>query len=261
MTLIYESGLVAVHHGDALRILPTLPAASVDAIITDPPYSSGGQYRGDRTADPLTKYFPADSPTRRLSTFVGDNRDQRSFLLWSAMWLDEALRVARPGAVLAVCSDWRQLPTMTDAIQIGGWTWRGIVPWRKPNPRPQLARFSAACEYLVWATAGGRPTDYPADTLHGFVEADPPRDRLHPTQKPLEIFRHVVRIAPVGGVVLDPFAGSGTTGAAALLEGRRALLVERMRHFADVCADRLREVEAGPRNPAAPTLFDEDMPA
>ncbi|HET8640689.1 MAG TPA: DNA methyltransferase, partial [Pseudonocardiaceae bacterium] len=205
MTLVYESEHAAVHRGDALRVLPALPPCSVDAIITDPPYSSGGQYRGDRTADPRTKYFPADSPTRRLETFTGDNRDQRGFLRWSTMWLDEALRVAQPGAVLAAFCDWRQLPIMTDAIQAGGWTWRGIVVWCKPNARPRRARFSAACEYLVWATAGGRPVDYPADTLHGFVEADPPRDRVHPTQKPLEVLRHLVRIAPPDGLVLDPF--------------------------------------------------------
>jgi site-specific DNA-methyltransferase (adenine-specific) len=240
---MYESARATVIHGEALAVLTTLPDAHVDAVITDPPYSSGGQYRGDRAGDPLTKYVTSASSARNLATFGGDNRDQRAYLTWCALWLSEALRVARPGAALCVFCDWRQLPVTTDAVQAGGWTWRGIVVWRKPNHRPQLGRFSAVCEYIVWATAGHRPTDYPAETLQGFVVASAPAHRDHPTEKPLAVMRYLTRIAPPDGLVLDPFAGSGTTAAAALMESRRALAIEISDHYAGHTADRLRKIE------------------
>jgi site-specific DNA-methyltransferase (adenine-specific) len=117
-------------------------------------------------------------------------------------------------------TDWRQLPITTDIIQAGGYVWRGIVPWHKPSSRPQAGRFTASCEYVVWGSAGPLPVDYADACLPGFYQAQPPRERDHITQKPLDVMRSLVRIAPKGGVVLDPFMGAGTTGVAAVLEGR-----------------------------------------
>lgn len=146
-----------------------------------------------------------------------------------ALWLGEALRVTVPGGALVMFTDWRQLSAACDALQTGGWIWRGIVPWIKPDARPQRGRFTAAAEYAVWGTAGPRPIE--GDTLPGYYLARAPRatsleGRHHITQKPLDVVRSLVRIAPVGDTVLDPFAGSGTTGVAALAEGRRFVGVE-----------------------------------
>ncbi len=172
---------IRILHGNALRLLLDLETASVDALITDPPYSSGGMMRSDRTLGVHAKYVTSGSGSKDLVGFSGDNRDARSYGYWASLWLTEALRVVKPGGVCILFTDWRQLPTTTDALQAGGWVWRGIVPWAKPNARPQQGRFSAQCEYAVWGTNG--PRKLAGDCLPGFFEADPPRSRDHVTQK------------------------------------------------------------------------------
>jgi len=187
----------------------------VDAVITDPPYSSGGMTRSDRTAPSTrTKYATSDA-RHDLADFSGDNRDQRSYGYWCSLWLGECLRATRPGGVAVVFSDWRQLPTVTDALQAGGWVWRGIVPWTKPNPRPQLGRFDAQCEYAVWGSNGPMVENGSPARLPGFYEAQPlpARTRRHLAEKPLSVMRALARIVPAGGIILDPFMGSGTTAS------------------------------------------------
>ena len=239
----YEDESVTLHGGDALAVLRELPTASVDAVITDPPYSSGGMVRGDRAmATTSAKYQQSQSQAKYVE-FTGDNRDQRAYAYWSALWMSEALRVTRPGGLILAFTDWRQLPATTDAIQGGGWVWRGVVPWVKPTARPQSGRFTSQCEYVVWGSAGPMPMDYSAAVLPGFYQAATPREREHMTQKPIDVMRNLVKIAPDGGTVLDPFMGSGTTGAAAVLEGRRFVGVEMVPHYQQVAERRIREAE------------------
>lgn len=227
--------------GDALALLQETETASVDALITDPPYSSGGFFRGDRMMSPGAKYIESDSAVQGLTTFAGDNRDQRGYGYWMSLWLGESLRVLKPGAVAAIFTDWRQLPTTTDILQAGGYVWRGVVPWTKPSTRPQAGRFAAQCEYVVWGSAGPMPVDYGVPSLPGFFEAMAPRERIHMTQKPLSVLRELVKIAPEDGLVLDPFMGSGTTGVAAVIERRRFLGFEVMQEICEVAHTRIRE--------------------
>lgn len=237
-----------VIHGEALAELAHLEAHSADAAITDPPYSSGGQFRGDRTQSTRTKYVQTDSTSgNQLAAFNGDSRDQRAYLTWCALWLAELQRVVQPGGICALFTDWRQLPTTTDALQAGGWVWRGIVPWHKPNGRRTQGRYANNCEYVVWGTNGPRPLDALPTSLGGFFQANAPRgrDREHITQKPVEVLRELVRIVPAGGTVLDPFAGTGTTGVAAVLEGREFVGVEQNGHFHRIAAERV-ETARGP---------------
>lgn len=212
--------------GDALAVLPKLATASVDAVITDPPYSSGGTYSAQRTTLSTRRKYVSSGAGHSLPDFPGDNRDQRSYGYWCSLWLGECLRVCRPGGVCLVFTDWRQLPTVTDALQAGGWTWRGIVPWAKPAARPQLGRFTAQCEYIVWGSAGRMDPQSNRVTLPGFYQFAPPRRREHITQKPLELLRALVKIVPAGATILDPFVGSGTTGVASLEEKRRIIGIE-----------------------------------
>lgn len=230
-----------LHRGDALAVLRDLPSGSVDAVITDPPYSSGGMVRGDRMASTKLKYVNTGSSSHDLEDFTGDNRDQRAYAYWCALWIGECVRVAKQGAVLALFTDWRQLPATTDALQSGGAVWRGVVPWAKTTYRPQSGRFAAQCEYVVWGSAGGMGTDYSLPSLPGFYTAASPREREHITQKPIDVMRSLVQIVPEGGTVLDPFMGSGTTGVAALLEGRNFIGVEMTEHYHEVAARRLAE--------------------
>lgn len=240
----YQDDTVTLYGGDALAALAAMPDASVDALVTDPPYSSGGFTRGDRTEGTKSKYLQSDSGNRdRLVDFAGDNRDQRGYQFWCTLWLSETLRILKPGGVACLFTDWRQLPVTTDVLQAGGYVWRGVVPWHKPASRPQAGRFTASCEYVVWGSRGGMGMDYTAPVLPGFFQANSPRERDHITQKPVDVMRQIVRIAPEGGVVLDPFMGAGTTGVAAALEGRRFVGVELVEHYQQVSERRIREAQ------------------
>jgi site-specific DNA-methyltransferase (adenine-specific) len=247
-------GRAVVYVAEALAVLRELPAESVDAVFADPPYSSGGAFRADRAATgTVGKYLSTEAGADRWPDIAGDSRDQRSYSYWCALWLSECLRITRSGGVGMVWTDWRQLPTTSDSLQAGGWVWRGVVPWAKPDARPRPGRFRNSCEYVVWGSAGSMPiTD--AAPLPGFYDATAPRHRVHPTQKPLSVIRGMVRIVPPGGVILDPFCGSGTTGVAALLEGRRFIGIESIAEYADIATRRLGETRSD--DPSVPSLFD-----
>ena len=238
----HRDGNATLYLGDALAVLAELDTGSEDAILTDPPYSSGGAFRGDRMASTRTKYLDSEAGNADdVPDFTGDNRDSRAYGYWSALWIGEALRVLKPGGVIGVFTDWRQLPTTTDALQAGGAVWRGIVPWFKPASRPQLGRFTNACEYVVWGTNGPRKLGALDNVvLPGFYVESAPSDRKHQTQKPVSVLRSLVQIVRPGETVLDPFMGSGTTGVAALLEGRVFVGVERDQHWLDVARERFR---------------------
>jgi len=212
--------------GDCLEVMRGLPDGVFDALITDPPYSSGGQFRSDRSQSVAVKYVQTDSVQTCRTDFTGDNRDQRAFLVWCTMWLSEALRLTRPGGICAIFTDWRQLPTMTDAIQCGGWVWRNIVTWWKPGIRMQRGRFSSSAEYLVYGSRGV-PTpgeDSPQNVLQCAPVAG--SEKEHIAQKPVKLLEDILGVVPAGGLVLDPFCGSGTTLEAARNRGLRYVGIE-----------------------------------
>lgn len=228
--------------GDALDVLPTLAEESIDAVVTDPPYSSGGMVRGDRMGSTRKKYTSTDSEAADdVVPFSGDNRDQLSWVLWSTLWMMEARRTLKQGGTCVVFTDWRQLPATIQAMQCAGLVFRGIVPWHKPSARPQKGRFSAACEFAVWGSNGPMATE--GDCIAGFVSAQPAKmaDRDHLTQKPVAVMEHLLRIVPAGGVVLDPFMGSGTTGVACVRTGRGFIGIDIDQHWHDVAARRMKE--------------------
>ncbi|MNM39812.1 Modification methylase DpnIIB [compost metagenome] len=226
--------------GDALSLLPTLESGSFDALITDPPYASGGLTAAARQKPPSEKYVQGGKVTRHAD-FLGDERDQRSHLQWMTLWLSECARLLKDGAPVCVFTDWRQLPLTTDALQCGGFTWRGITVWDKTEGvRPQRGRFRNQAEYIVWGSKGGMPLDRKAPTLPGVIREKVRRDdKLHMTGKPTALMRQVVRICEAGGRILDPFAGSGTTLVAAQLEGFGWTGCEVTEHYAQVARERL----------------------
>ena len=230
---VSDCGTVTLYCGDCLEVLPTLEAGSVDAVVTDPPYSSGGMVRGDRMASTRKKYQSSQVLDEK-PLFTGDNRDQRGFLAWCSVWLMHLEQVTVPGGVCCLFTDWRQLPTTTDALQSGGFVWRGIVPWDKCNSRPMPNRFTSQCEYVVWGTNGPRDFDTEGATYHdGIIRCQPPPncDRVHSTQKPVEAMTPLVEIAKPSEVVLDPFMGSGTTGVACIQAGRKFIGIEKTPHY------------------------------
>ena len=231
----------AVDRCDAMHFLGRLPDESIDATITDPPYSSGGAFRSDRSPSAKTKYLTTRSRSlERLPEFYGDNRTERGLLLWSSLWLSEAWRVTKPGGAIAVFTDWRSLPTFSDALQSGGWSWRGIGVWVKPTgkSRPTLGGLWNDTEYVLWGSKGSRTS---GECLPGTWQCAGPASatRLHVTEKPHQILNDLVRLAPPDGTVLDPFAGSGTTLAAAVGLGRDSIGIDLDPRNADLARERV----------------------
>lgn len=240
MNPYHDQDGATIYHGEALAALASLANDSVDALVTDPPYSSGGQFRGDRTASTREKYVDTRDTLGRLD-FAGDNRDQRSFGYWCALWLAECLRIVKPSGTAALFADWRQLPTTTDALQAGGWVWRGVAAWDKTEAaRPRKGAFRNQCEFLAWGTNGAARADGPC--LPGVWRASArSEERHHIAAKPESVMKGVLAIVPAGGVVLDPFMGSGTTLVAARDLGLRAIGIETIEANCEIAAKRLAQ--------------------
>lgn len=258
--LVHSGGGLQLYTGDSLQLLPSVVGTeTVSVTCTDPPYSSGGLFRGDRTRSTTAKYV--DSTVRKNGNvgreeYTGDNRDQLGMLYWSALWCSEVHRATIPGGLLLMFCDWRQITAAILALQAGGFIFRGIVPWDKTtSARPQSYRFRNQCEFVVWGSKGPMPGPTAgAPCLPGFFTVEPDgvaellalealaeleaeagldvdalpgvvrcrvskEDKeLHEAGKPLGIFRELLQIAPPGGLILDPFMGSGPCGVVAWAE-------------------------------------------
>jgi site-specific DNA-methyltransferase (adenine-specific) len=251
----YEDEWVTLYHGEALDVLRQLPAESVDVLMTDPPYSSGGMFRGDRQRDVKDKYTVpgggGGSAAFRgvdYGTFAGDSRDQRSWMGWVAAWSFAALRATRVGGHAFIFTDWRQLPAATDAAQLGGWSWRGLVTWDKGQDRglPVRGYFRSNVEYVVWATHGptarrDEVTEFPGSLVSAPIRSGG-TNRYHPTEKPVELLRHLLAVVPgAQHIILDPFAGSGSSLVAAKESGHRAIGVEIDERYCEIAARRLSQ--------------------
>jgi len=238
----YSDEAVTIYHGEALAVLAELPGGAADMMITDPPYSSGGQFRGDRTDRPENKYHDPRREGLAGLDFTGDSRDQHAFGYWAALWLDQLRYVVAPGGLVGLFCDWRQLAVTSDALQAGGHVWRGVFVWDKTEGvRPTLGRYSSQCEYVVWGTNG--PRTLAGGAYPGLFRKATPRgdDRHHMTAKPVEVMSCLLGPLPPGGTVLDPFAGSGTTLVAAKASGRRAIGIELDERYCEVAARRLAQ--------------------
>lgn len=244
--------LNTVTYGDALRLLGDLPDVCIGSVITDPPYSSGGAFRGDRMAKTSDKYQSSEH-RGRYEEFSGDTRDQRGYFHWCALWMAECWRVAVPGAPICVFTDWRQLPTTTDALQAGGWVWRGIVAWDKTEAaRPQKGRFRAQCEFVVWGSKGQLWSDGREDRpcLPGvYRQAVNSKQKDHIAAKPIGLLRYLMQIAQPDLPVLDCFTGGGSVLQAAAELGLPYIGFEIDEPHAVIAAKKL--------NAYTPSMFDE----
>lgn len=219
MTPYYEDDRATLYHGDALDALRELPDASVDAVVTDPPY--------------------------KLSQEYGTTTDPDNLLAVSSIWpvAVEMLRVAKPGAMCAMFYDTRILPLALEAMRGAGWKYvRGLTLYRRWGQASLLAGWMSTSDFvLIFAAPGAKPV------FHGAVRHDVyVRDKAepisygHPAQKPLDHCQHLVsNVCPPGAVVLDPYMGSGTTGVAALATGRRFVGVEITERYAAASRDRI----------------------
>ena len=244
-TLDHSFTGATIIHGDVLHTLRDFPDGMFGGIITDPPYASGSADQNARQQGTGAKYTSVKSGNP-LPDFEGDAKDQRSWTHWMAEWLTEARRVCKPGAPICLFIDWRQLPSMTDALQWAGWIWRGTLVWDKTNSRPQRGRFRQQAEFVVWGSNGHMPADRVAPVLPGVFRQSMPSHakRSHQTEKPLGVMQEMVHIVEPGGIILDPFAGSGTTILAAKNEGYSAVGIELSQHYAKIAAKRIEEADS-----------------
>ena len=201
-------------HGDTLKLVKAFQPGTFDAVITDPPYASGGTKQNERNRTTNQKYSSM-SPEKALPDFDGDQKDQRSWTHWMAEWLYDVRKACKSGAPICLFIDWRQYPSMTDALQWAGWIWRGTAVWDKTNSRPQKGRFRQQTEFIIWGSNGPMPISRPVSCLPGVFRYGNPQNRVHVTEKPLQLMKDVVQICEPGGRILDPFAGAGTTILAA----------------------------------------------
>jgi len=126
-------------HGDTLKLVKGFQPGIFDAVITDPPYASGGTKQNERNRTTNQKYSSMKAENA-LPDFDGDNKDQRSWTHWMAEWLYDVRKACKRGAPICLFIDWRQYPSITDALQWAGWIWRGTAVWDKGNSRPQKGR-------------------------------------------------------------------------------------------------------------------------
>lgn len=242
----FESKGIAIYQGETLELGSQLPETIFDALITDPPYCSGaaGSSVG---ADPASKYCHSGKTLGRPS-FGGDFRDQRSFKYWCSLWIGQALRACKDAAYGLVFTDWRQLASMIDSLQAGGFCFKGLISWDKGRAAraPHKGFFRHQCEYIPWGSKGkvARPKILgPFDGCFSIPVKQ--EDKHHMTGKPTPLMQKLVQCVPIGGIALDPFCGSGTTLVASVLEGRQAIGFEASEEYCEIAARRIEAAQRG----------------
>lgn len=245
--------------GDCIEAMNALPANSVDLIFADPPYNL--QLKGDLHRPDNSRVDAVDDDWDQFSSFAAYDKFTRA-------WLKAARRVLKPDGAIWVIGSYHNIFRVGAAVQdLGFWILNDVV-WRKSNPMPNFRgkRLTNAHETMIWAgksEAGKYCFNY--DALKALNEGIQMRsdwempicsgherlkndegEKAHPTQKP-EALLHRILIGTTqpGDVVLDPFFGTGTTGAAAKRLGRNWIGIEREADYIKVARKRIAEVEAG----------------
>jgi modification methylase len=248
---------------DCLNALKALPAASVDLVFADPPYNL--QLATDLMRPNNTRVDGVDDEWDKFSSFA----DYDAF---SRAWLSECRRILKPDGAIWVIGSYHNIFRLGAALQdLGFWIQNDVV-WRKVNPMPNFRgkRLTNAHETLIWAARDRRSratfnyeslkaqnddVQMRSDWLFPICSGperlkDEGGRKAHPTQKP-EALLHRILIASSkpGDIVLDPFFGTGTTGAVAKRLGRRFIGIERDRDYARAAEERIARVT--PLSPSA----------
>lgn len=231
-----------VIEGDCLDVMRQLPDGCVDAVVTDPPYCSGGFTEAARRG---SNGSGLRSETRRDGGwFTADNMGTAG-LSWLMRAISiEALRVLRPASSYCVFTDWRMVPALAPVIESAGFRWQNLVVWDKGSAG--IGRgFRATHEMMMQFTNG-------VAEYHNASEGNVLRvgrmngsEREHQTQKPVELMAKVLRVvAAKNAVILDPFCGSGSTGVAANGLGMRFLGIEREAAYVAIARRRIADAAA-----------------
>ena len=253
--------------GDCIEVMDSLPPGSVDLIFADPPYNL--QLKGN-----------LHRPDNSLVDAVDDEWDQfgsfEAYDKFTRAWLKAARRVLKPDGAIWVIGSYHNIFRVGAAIQDAGFWMLNDVVWRKANPMPNFRgkRLTNAHETLIWASrsedskytfnyeamkALNEGTQMRSDwvlpicTGHERLK-DENGDKAHPTQKPESLLHRVlIGTTNPGDVVLDPFFGTGTTGAVAKMLGRHFIGIEREEAYRTAAAKRLERVRTLDRESLAVT--------
>ena len=250
-------GRAVLVHGDALEILPALRPDSVQCIWTDPPYllSNGGI---------------SCSAGRRVLVDKGAWDKSNGFeedMQFCESWIAECKRILTPAGNIWVSGTLHIHPIVGVALMKAGLRILNDIIWEKPNPPPNLGcrTFTHSTELVYWATKAAKdgPHKYTFNykdmkqenggkqmkTVWRYTApgADEKRHGRHSTQKPVALVRRCIRASTnADDLVLDPFVGSGSTGVAAVTEGRRFVGIDADASFLQIASRRLAEVTPPP---------------
>ena len=244
--------------GDCIAAMNALPASSVDCVFADPPYNlqlgDAGLLRPDQS-----RVDAVDDDWDKFATFEAYDTFTRD-------WLSACRRVMKPNATLWVIGSYHNIFRVGSALQdLGYWILNDIV-WRKANPMPNFRgkRFTNAHETLIWASrapeskytfhydalkAGNEDLQMRSDWFIPLCTGeerlkDEAGRKVHPTQKPEALLaRTLLAATNPGDVVLDPFFGTGTTGAVAKRLGRHFIGCERDPTYAAAARARIAGIE------------------
>jgi modification methylase len=242
--------------GDCVAELDKLPAGSVDLVFADPPYNL--QLQGDLKRPDDSRVDAVDDDWDKFSSFAAYDDFTRA-------WLMACRRVMRPDATLWVIGSYHNIFRVGALLQdLGFWILNDVI-WRKQNPMPNFRgrRFTNAHETLIWASrdaqarytfnyealkAGNEDIQVRSDWTLALCTGEErlkgkDKKKLHPTQKPEALLARVILSASrPDDLVLDPFAGTGTTGAVAKRLGRRFIGIEREAAYAAAARERIAAV-------------------
>ncbi len=252
--------------GDCLEAMARLPPECVDLVFADPPYNL--QLESSLSRPDQSLVDGVDDDWDKFASFSDYDKFTRS-------WLGAVRRVMKKDATIFVIGSYHNIFRAGSILQdLGFWILNDII-WRKANPMPNFRgrRFTNAHETLIWAAKSPRAKNYcfNYELLKGGNEdcqvrsdwflpictgterlKDASGGKLHPTQKPEALLTRILLAASnKGGVVLDPFFGSGTTGAIAKRLGRSFIGIERDASYASAARKRIAGVKPLPHEAIA----------
>jgi modification methylase len=261
--------------GDCVAEMAKLPAASVDLVFADPPYNL--QLQGDLKRPDDSRVDAVDDDWDQFSSFSAYDDFTRA-------WLTACRRLMKPSATLWVIGSYHNIFRVGAILQdLDFWILNDIV-WRKSNPMPNFRgrRFTNAHETLIWAArdaakknytfnyealkAGNDDIQMRSDWLIPLCTGEErlkggDGKKLHPTQKPETLLGRVILAASQpDDLVLDPFCGTGTTGAVAHRLRRRFIGVERLAEYAAAAEARIAATEPLPEPTLATFMTARDAP-
>lgn len=247
-----ELPLSTILTGDCIEAMRSLPAASVDMVFADPPYNL--QLGGDLNRPDGSHVDAVTDDWDRFDSFKAYDDFTRD-------WLTEARRVLKPDGSLWVIGSYHNIFRVGAILQdLGFWILNDII-WRKSNPMPNFrgTRFTNAHETLIWASQGEKAkyhfnyramktlndelqmrSDWVIPICSGQERLKKAGSKVHPTQKPEALlYRVMLATTEKGDVVLDPFFGTGTTGAVAKRLGREWIGCEREGTYREAALERI----------------------